>query len=307
MMQKEDIRGIIAFVPTAFTESGILDEDANRSNVQKMVNEGMHIIQACGGAGEFYSLTIPEHITMMRMVAEETTGRAGSICGCGTSMGTADAIERVRIARNCGIDAAMLVTPQYYAASPSEVIKFFQDIADAVGDIGLVHYNTAYAKIKLAGEHYRELAKIPTFLGAKHGARDLYEWFTIHDLSPEVVHFPVDDLWVPAMRFGVMVVDSLLAAVRPKCAMELWKLCEKGKWDEAWALQRKVWRLIRMTNGWEEAEEKYGDCSIDKGVVEAAGFLKVGNPRAPYAPVEDEFMAYWSERFKDFDAGKYDG
>ncbi len=76
MMQRKDIRGIVAFVPTAFTEAGVLDEDANRYNVRKMVEEGMHIIQACGGAGEFYSLTIPEHVTMMRIVSEETAGRA---------------------------------------------------------------------------------------------------------------------------------------------------------------------------------------------------------------------------------------
>ena len=111
MLRREDVKGIIAFMPTVFTKSGELDEDANRGNVSTLVSEGIPIIQATGGAAEFYSLTVKEHEAMMRAVAEETAGKARTICGCGTVMGTSDAIARVSIAKECGIDAAMLTTP----------------------------------------------------------------------------------------------------------------------------------------------------------------------------------------------------
>jgi len=293
-------------MPTVFTKSGELDEDANRENVRTLVSAGMPIVQATGGAAEFYSLTIKEHETMMRAVAEETAGKARTICGCGTVMGTADAIARVSIAKECGIDAAMLTTPPYFAATPGEVIRFFEDIASAVPGIGFTHYNTGRARVVLEGEHYRELAAIPSFLGVKYGTLNLYEWFSSYSLSPELAHFVTDELWVPAMMVGATAVDSILAATRPAFAMKLWQLREQRKWEEAMALQCKAWRITLVTNALPEAEALYGDCSIDKGVVNAAGVLRVGDPRPPYAPVDNTFLDLWRQRFREFDEGKYD-
>ena len=48
MMQREDVKGVIAFLPTVFTASGEIDEDANRANVRVLVEEGIPIIQAAG-------------------------------------------------------------------------------------------------------------------------------------------------------------------------------------------------------------------------------------------------------------------
>jgi len=306
MMQREDVKGVIAFLPTAFTASGEIDEDANRANVRILVEEGIPIIQAAGGAAEFYSLTLKEHETMARLVAEETGGKAGANCGCGTVMSTMDAIERVSAAAEAGVGSAMLVTPHYFAARPSEVIKFFEDVAAAVPNIGLMHYNTALAKVKLEGEHYRELAKIPTFIGVKHSTSDIFEWFLVRSLSPELPHFVTDCLWVPAMMNGCPAADCVLAATRPKAALRLWDLCAAKEWGQAMAFQRAVWRLCYATNCLPEAEARYGDCSVDKGVVQAAGTLRVGAPRLPYVPVDQALIDLWAERFREFDEGQYE-
>ena len=71
-------------MPTAFAKSGELDDDANHANVATLIAEEMPIIQATGGAAEFYSLSIAEHEMMMRAVAEQAAGKARTICGCGT-------------------------------------------------------------------------------------------------------------------------------------------------------------------------------------------------------------------------------
>ena len=34
MMEREDVKGIVTFMPTAFTERGELDDDANRGDVR---------------------------------------------------------------------------------------------------------------------------------------------------------------------------------------------------------------------------------------------------------------------------------
>jgi branched-chain amino acid aminotransferase len=306
MLRREDLKGILAPLPSVFTKSGELDEDANRANVRDLISEGMPIIQATGGSAEYYSLTISEHEVMMRAVAEEAAGKTLTICGCGTVMGTEDAIERVAIAKECGVDGAMLMTPPYFATTPGEVIKFFEDIALAVPGIGLTHYNTARSKVVLGGEHYAELAKVPSFLGVKYGTLNLYEWFSSYSLSPELAHFVTDELWVPAMMAGAKAVDSMIAVTRPAVAIRLWQLCERQQWEEAMALQCKVWRITRLTNALPEAEAQYGDCSIDKGVMKAAGVLRVSDPRPPYAPVGEKILETWRKRFQEFDEGKFD-
>jgi dihydrodipicolinate synthase/N-acetylneuraminate lyase len=306
-MTREQLKGIVAFLPTVFTDNGEIDEPANRENVRRLVDAGMHVVQATGGAAEFYSLTLDEQDRLMAIVAEECGAKARTMCGCGTVMGTADAIERCRIAADRGIGSAILVTPHYFELQPKEVIRFFEDIAGAVPNIGLIHFNTQRAKTTLGPDEFRELAAIPTFLGGKQPADSIYDFFALQDSTPEIVHFCTDDLWVPAMMNGCRAVDSILAATRPQMALRMWELCEAGQWPEAMALQRAAWRLSLNTNRLPEAEARFGDCSIDKGVVLAGGFLITGDPRPPYFPVDEKVMAIWRNRFADLDAGEYDG
>ena len=301
MLSSDQIRGVIAFLPTVFSAQGAIDAAANRDNVRALIEHGMPFIQGTGGAAEFYSLTLDEHDIMMRLIAEEAQGKALTMCGCGTVLGTADAIARVQLARDAGIDSAMLMPPHYFATRPGEVVRFFADVAAAVPDMALLHFNTARAKVLLGPEHYRELAQLPGFVGVKHPVDSLYDWFSFQSQSPGLAHIVTDDIWVPALMNGCPAVDSILAATRPRFAMRLWETCKAQDWDAAMALQRRAWRLSAVTNRLPAAEAAYGDCSVDKGVVAAAGVLRVGDPRPPYLPVDDAQMQFWQERFREFD------
>lgn len=305
MLERSDIQGIIAFLPTVFTRDGDIDAAANRANVRTLIEQGMPIIQGTGGAAEFYSLTLDEHDLMMRLIAEEAEGKAITMCGCGTVLSTADAIARVRSARDAGIDSAMLLPPHYFATRPEEVIGFFKDVAAAVPDMGLLHFNTLRAKVWLQAEQYRELAQIPSFLGVKLPVDSPYDWFTSRAQAPELAFIVTDDLWVPAMMNGCRAVDSILAATRPRFARQLWETCDAQDWAAAMALQRQAWRLSAATNRLPAAEAAYGDCSVDKGVVAAAGLLRVGAPRPPYLPVRQDQLTFWQARFREFDQGLY--
>jgi len=305
MLDRTDIRGIIAFLPTAFSDGGGIDMEANRANVRTLVEQGTPIIQGTGGAAEFYSLTLAEHKSLMHLIAAEAGSSALTMCGCGTVASTADAIARVRCARDAGIDSAMLLPPHYFATRPKEVIGFFEDVAAAVPDMPLLHFNTRRAKVWLQAEHYRELAQIPSFVGVKLPGDSLYEWFSISAQAPELAFIATDDLWVPAVMNGCPAIDSILAATRPAFARALWVACEQQDWTAAMALQRQAWRLSAVTNRLPAAEAAYGDCSVDKGVVQAAGVLQVGAPRPPYRPVDRDRIGFWQERFREFDQGRY--
>ena len=67
------------------------------------------------------------------------------------------------------------------------------------------------------------------------------------------------------------------ACVVPRQSVQLYDLCRTGQWDEAMALQRKLWRMNRVF-------AKYNLAACIKGGLELQGYA-VGSPLPPQAPL----------------------
>jgi 4-hydroxy-tetrahydrodipicolinate synthase len=65
--------------------------------------------------------------------------------------------------------------------------------------------------------------------------------------------------------------------VIPRQSVELYNLCKAKRWDEALALQRKLWRL-------NEAFARYNLAACIKAGLAIKGY-EVGDPIAPQAPL----------------------
>ncbi len=301
MVGKDAVRGVIAYVPTVFDEHWDIDEQKNRQNMRRLVDARVDAIHATGGSAEFYALTFEQHEKMCRILVEETKGSSiGTIAGCGAHS-TEDAIERATIAKGCGADAALFITPYYFATTPAEVIGFFADIAAACPDLPLVHFNTGRSKTVLTGEDYRELEQNSSVIGVKHPSLDMWQWYDVVTKAPRLRFFSNDMLLVPSFLWGAAAVDSLVAATSPKLVILAVKLCQTGQWEAASRVQTLIWRLSEATNCLPALGTRSGDCSIDKACVEAAGFLHAGKPKPPYLPVGDADMKTLRANTKAFD------
>lgn len=300
MLTKNCLEGVIAFLPTVFTRAWQIDEPKNRANIRKLVAKGIHCIQCTGGAGEFHTINHRQHEQMVRILAEEAGSRAHTMAGCG-AFSTEDAIERTRIAQNHGIETAIFVTPFYFALTRREVVKFFDDIATACPNIGLVHFNTPRSKTVLSANDYRELQRNPHLIGAKQPTLNLFQWRELQEAAPNMAHFVTDDLFVPSMMHGGRAVDSLAAATRPELILRAYELCRARKWEPALRLQERLWQLSATTNRLAELEALYSDCAVDKAVVDAAGFLWAGDPKPPFLPVAAEHKDLLRKNLKQFD------
>jgi 4-hydroxy-tetrahydrodipicolinate synthase len=67
------------------------------------------------------------------------------------------------------------------------------------------------------------------------------------------------------------------ACVIPRQSVELYNLCKAARWDEAMALQRRLWRL-------NEAFARYNLAACIKAGLAIQGY-EVGDPLAPQAPL----------------------
>src|SRR5512136_258879 len=106
------------------------DLAALRELVEWQVREGTDGIVPCGTTGEGATLTLQERTDVIRTVVEAARGRVKVIAGAGSNS-TAEAIEGVKLARDLGADAALVVTPYYNKPTQEGLYRHYMRIWDS--------------------------------------------------------------------------------------------------------------------------------------------------------------------------------
>ncbi len=105
-------RGSIPAIVTPMHEDGSLDLPAFRKLIDWHVEEGTDALVVVGTSGESATLSVEEHILMVKTAVEHTAGRIPVIAGSGGNS-TAEAIELTERAKAVGADATLQVVPYY--------------------------------------------------------------------------------------------------------------------------------------------------------------------------------------------------
>lgn len=166
------IKGSIVAVVTPMTARGDVDFDALSALVDWHVAEGTDGIVAVGTTGESATLSVDEHIAVVRRVVEVAAKRVPVLAGTGANS-TTEAIELTRLARAAGADAALVVTP-YYNKPPQEgLFQHFKAIAEAV-PLPIVLYNVpGRTGCDMLPATVARLAKLPGIVGIKEAKGEL--------------------------------------------------------------------------------------------------------------------------------------
>jgi dihydrodipicolinate synthase/N-acetylneuraminate lyase len=143
-------------------------------------------------------------------------------------------IERIRYARDHGIDHVQIALPSWVSLNDRELLAFFEAIAAALPDVKIIHYNIAKAGRFLTGKDYRAILEVtPNLIGSKHTGGDVGSIIEIVQATPEMRHFVVDTQIVPGALFGAKGFYSFLVNLNPVFAAALWRDCVNGDWTEA--------------------------------------------------------------------------
>ena len=92
--------------------------------------------------------------------------------------------------------------------------------------------------------------------------------------------FPNQNMPMQGMNMGGNGWMAGPACVIPKQSVALYELCRDRKWDEAMALQRKLWSINSIF-------QKYGLAACIKGALTLQGF-DVGGPIAPTKKLSED-------------------
>ncbi|MBN2592680.1 MAG: dihydrodipicolinate synthase family protein [Sedimentisphaerales bacterium] len=279
---KKKLSGVFAPVVTPFHSDELALDDL-RFNLQKLKQTELAGYLALGSNGEFRSLTEKEQVQILEVFAEEKDDKVVMIgTGCESTKQT---IEKSKIVCEMGFDYVSVLSPCYFAKQiDGNVLKsHFERIADSI-DIPVLLYNAPgfTGGMRIPANTIVELSKHPNIAGMKdsspEGPAKLLSCIDpnedFHVLSGSANFF------YPCLHLGIHGGVVSLANALPDPCCELYRLFQRGKFDQARTLHFKLSRLNQAVSG------KWGVAGV-KAAMDVMGF-KGGQPRGPLSAVASE-------------------
>ena len=124
-------QGVYSIIPTAFTESGDLDEASQRRIVDLFIDKGANGLTALGVTGEVARLEEHERGKILDVVVKQAAGRVPIIAGT-SAEGTRTCIAYTSQARDLGASAVMVSPPRMPKLNSAAVVAHYKALADAV-------------------------------------------------------------------------------------------------------------------------------------------------------------------------------
>lgn len=132
-------RGVYTALVTPFHDDGSLDLESYRALIEEQIADGVTGLVPCGTTGEAATLTVEEHLTVVKTCVEQVKGRVPIVAGAGNNS-TDRAIELHRSVKELGVDGALHVTPWYNKPTQEGLYRHFRAIS-ASASLPVVLYN----------------------------------------------------------------------------------------------------------------------------------------------------------------------
>src|SRR5690606_5130849 len=124
------------------------------------LEQGTHAIVAMGTTGESATLTVEEHLDVVKRVVDQVNGRIPVIAGTGANS-TSEAIELTQAAKDVGADACLLVSPYYNKPTQEGLFLHHQLLATSVAIPHYLYNVPGRTAVDLKPETALRLASVP--------------------------------------------------------------------------------------------------------------------------------------------------
>jgi 4-hydroxy-tetrahydrodipicolinate synthase len=215
-MSKPDIllEGAITALVTPMRD-GQVDMAALGSLVDDQIAAGIHGLVAVGTTGESATLSVAEHVAVIRRVVEVAKKRVPVVAGAGANA-TAEAIELSKASEAAGADALLHVTPYYNKPTQEGLYRHYAAIARETR-LPIVLYNVpSRTSCDLLPETVARLAEIDHVVAIKDATDVRRASDLIHAVGDRIAVLSGDDgIAFPTMALGGRGVISVVSNVVP--------------------------------------------------------------------------------------------
>jgi 4-hydroxy-tetrahydrodipicolinate synthase len=235
--------GSIPALVTPFS-GNCVDEDSLREFIDWQIAEGSNGLVPCGTTGEVATLDSAEHRRVIEIAVETARGRVPVIAGCG-SYSTAVTIEKMKVAKDAGADAALIVVPYYNKPSQAGLAAHFRAAAES-SDLPIIVYNVPSRTVAdISVETLAEVSRLRTVVGVKDATGNLAR-VTAQRLACGEQFAQLsgnDDMALGFNAMGGVGCISVTANVAPVLCSKFQEATREGRWDEALQLQDRLYPL----------------------------------------------------------------
>ncbi|MDR3565263.1 MAG: 4-hydroxy-tetrahydrodipicolinate synthase [Negativicutes bacterium] len=290
----KNFKGIYTPIVTPFDADEQVNYDYMKYNLDRWGKTDLDGIVVLGSNGEFVYLTKEEKLEVVKFVKDNFNPAKKIIVGTSCES-TKETIEYSKKVAEIGIDAILLLPPNYFKGGMKEDIlyKYFTDVADAVPVPVMIYNMPGNTGINLSAALIAKLAKHPNIVGIKDTSGNIVQ-------IAEIVRDTDDDFAVfagnagyllPALAVGARGATLALANILPEECCKLVALFKEGKWEEAKQLQLNLIEVNFTVTG------RFGISGL-KVALDMLGY-KGGLPRRPLLPLNGESRTIVEKVLKD--------
>jgi len=229
---------------------GEVDVTAFQALIERQIAGGVDGIVPVGTTGESATLDTDEHIEVIRLAVEFAAGRCQVIGGTGSNS-TAEAIELTAAAERAGATGVLQVCPYYNKPSQEGLFLHFQAIARSTRLPVMLYSVPGRSVIELAPETVARLAAIPNITAIKEAGGSVERINQLVQALPEGFGILCGDdpLTLPFIACGATGLVSVASNLIPDVIARLVRACLNGSFDEALAIQKQYYPLMRGLMG----------------------------------------------------------
>ena len=153
--------------------------------------------------------------------------------------------RRQRPIEKLGADGILAILEAYFPLADAQIESYFRAIADAVDIPVVIYTNPQFQRSDLTLDVIERLATHPRIGYIKDASTNTGRLLSIMNRCGDSIKVFSASAHIPA---AVMLIGGLgwmagPACIIPRQSVELYNLCKAARWDEAMALQRRLWRI----------------------------------------------------------------
>lgn len=275
------IHGIMPPIITPFV-NGELAIDQLEFNINKWNKTELSGYVVMGSNGESVFLTRDEKLKLVEAAKKFSSEDKLIIAGTGSDS-IKETISLTNDAAERGADFALVLTPSFYKSEMKHAsyVKYFTMVADAV-KIPVIIYNVPkFTGVDIEVETVAELSGHPNIAGIKNSSENSRQntEFVSSTKKDFAVIVGTASMIFSGTTCGAVGGIVALANIAPTECVQIQKLIENGKLNEALELQQKMIPVNKAVTA------KYGVAGL-KAAMDMLGYFG-GEPRAPLAPLAD--------------------
>ncbi|MGH1478441.1 MAG: dihydrodipicolinate synthase family protein [Geminicoccales bacterium] len=279
-MAESELKGVIAPFTTPFDDEGRIEFAAVKSQVDWLIENGVHGLAAGGSTGEGHVLDRDEYRQLIETTMKAVDARIPVVAGIIASS-TAEVIARGQAVVDLGV-AALQITPPHYLFRPDDaaMINHFREICTACKAPVLI-YNVVPWCYLSPDLLLRIMDDVPGVIGVKQSAGDMKLFADlVRRANPENLIFSaVDALLYPSYQLGARGSIAAILTAAPGPSVDLWNAVRNEDWHVARDLHERLmplWDAVGVDNM--PSLVKYAQCLQD---------VPAGLARSPTSPATE--------------------